>query len=294
MDRLENRTTLRDNQRFFADENGDVYVLSLDISRYGYTVSKMIEVGKNATETHEVKNPTKEQKLYALLNYVFLDNQRSVDKTGIYNLSDDQIYDAFEHFMLDLSSKNMTTKEVFARFGLNPSGEWEQGATNGIIRDIIIEYGRHEKAEDLDYVFRSETPVSYFGLERAEDGNVYVAEPDYAGSYGHNICRLLPNNKSVVIKNPTSAQRENALLNLIVADNISNPSKTGIYSRDIEQIEHAFAHTMYDAENGKCKTSDVLRRFGVDFSGELMSTLAYDLTSDVIADRIKKVEDCEM
>ena len=287
METLKNNLVIVDKERYFANEDNDVYVMSHDMGTYGYYISKLIKHKTLGAKTVKVENSTKSQRLYALLNYIFKDNEYSAHKTGIYYLSEEQIYDAFTSFVKNISCNNVKSSEVFDLFALNPSGEYEQGALNGLVKDILLEAGFVKSSKDVNYVFRADGSVEYLALRKSEDGNVYVARPDYKGSYGYEVCKLMPNKKAFIIKNPTKEQNRNALLNLIVADALVDPKKTGIYRKDIEQIEDGFEHILYDMKHDNVEVDDVAKRFGIEYNGELFYSVFQKLTQKVIDQQTK-------
>lgn len=274
MKRFDTKTKLIGDYPYFCDENGNVYAMGYDIGTYGYKI-----VTLEGDKEKEIKNPTNEQRLYALLNYIWIDNLTNHCKTGIYQKMDEQVIDEFNWFLSDINTMNFRTKSIFARFGLNPSGEIQQGALNGLVKDIVLENKKTAKESDLEYVFRNETPVSPVALRSAEkDGKIYVVKPDYA-NYGFKIYDIDGNK----VEEPQQYQKENALLNLVLADNVSNPSKTGLYCLDSDMIEDAVEKEIHYIKNGKCEADKMLKDFGLYYSGELMSSAVDGLVNSIKA-----------
>ena len=190
---------------------------------------------------------------------------------------DEQVVDSFNSmFFLKSNEPNLTTRGIFARFGLNPSGELDQGALNGLVKDIVMECKGKTDISDIEYVFREKKPASFFALTRAEDGKVYVVKPDYA-NYGFEIHEY----DGKLVENPKQFQKENAFLNLVLADNVMNPSKTGIYSADRDCLEDQVDAVLCDLHNNKFDSNNLLKKFGLYFDGELMASAADKLVASL-------------
>lgn len=264
---------------YMADRLDDVYLVHhmKDALTYGITCIHK----RNGEVVEEIKKPTQTQKEYALLNYILEDNQNNIHKSGIYNFDIDLLTDAYLNVLFGMKKANVSTESIFNKFALNPNGEYMQAALNDLVKDILIGRKGFVKPEALSYVVREEQPVDNVVYERAEDDEKYLVEPKMS-KYSFKIVRIQGNRK-IEVENPTKEQCENALLNLVIEDNFKNPSKSGVYNKDVEQIKTEFYHALNGMKKEQSNDkSKLLKKFGLDYSGEYMICAVGELTDKVL------------
>ena len=126
-----------------------------------------------------------------------------------------------------------------------------------------------------------------------KDNNVYVLKLANNPN-GYGIALAKNDEKHLVaeidIENPTQEQKEYALLNLILTDQDHNPSKTGFYALEMEELCDEFILMLYDIDNNELSVKGVLDRFAIIPIGKY-SELAYkNLIRDVISGRCENVD----
>ena len=153
-----------------------------------------------------------------------------------------------------------------------------------MIRDILKGIQKEKfKKENNPYEFSLDGVFGKVLYERDANGDRVILEPTM--EYGYELYKVILSGNDMEMKkiqNPTKDQLETALLNVIIRDNYTNPNKTGIYFLDIEQIEDAFNMTMARAKKDGLTTEQMLRVFGLDYNGELMSSAVNGLIKDVL------------
>lgn len=273
---------LDDKRAYIADENGKVFVADYRPGDYGYVVKELVSGKDKGSTFNRIDNPTQGQLENALLNLILEDNNTNRNKTGLYSKDIDQIFDEFISFMSRAKDEysRISTSAVFSRFGLNPRGEYWQGATNGLIKDVLKGL-QHKSDKAYDYVFRGPQKFDSMVYNKDENGDVYVVDSDYA-NYEYKIYKIVENNLEEV-ENPTQDQLKNALLNLVIKDNFTNPSKTGMYNLDIEQIEDCFGFALNKIQKSKLSAEEFSRLFGIHYDGELMWSASTKLIEDVVS-----------
>lgn len=265
---------------YMADRLDRIYLMGDKASNLTYGIYCVCTRNGELVK-EEVKNPTQTEKEYALLNHILADNQDNVHKRGIYNLDIDQLTDAYLNMLFGMKKSNVSTNSIFAKFGLNPGGEWMQAALNDLVKDVLMGRKGFVKKEDLEYVFRDEQPVDNVVYERAKDGEKYLVEP-LMSNYSFKIVRV-EGKRKIEVENPTMEQCENALLNLVIEDNFKNPSKTGVYNKDIDEIKTSFNHVLKAMQKeGSHDKSKLLKTFGIDYNGEYMICAVSDLADKVL------------
>ena len=208
---------------------------------YNYGIYQ-ISVKDGQKSRTQIKNPTQEQKEFALLNSIIYDNEISYHKRGIYKKSVEKICAAYQMALYKMIKENWSTEQVFEEFGIEPVGEYMKGAYNGLIKDILAGRQIKEDKSKLYYVERSPKSVDFEHYQKAQDGKVYVIQPSEK-KYGYNLYQL-DKNSQIIVKNPNQKQLENALLNVVIKDNYENPSKTGVYQHTDEYIAAEFDNTL--------------------------------------------------
>ena len=277
-------TTLFDERRYVATANKETYALMYKPTDYSYEILKL-ENDEGKVRVTKVKNPTQEQLEYALLNWIVYDNDTNHNKTGVYAKDIDQIVEDYAK-VLHSAKTNMhiNTTYVFKRYGIDGGGEYWQGALNGVVKDILkgIQQEKFQE-ENNPYEFSLGGVFGKVLYSKDEDGDRVILEPTM--EYGYELYKVLLNGndmKMTKIQNPTKNQLETALLNVIIRDNYSNPNKTGLYFLDVEQIEDAFNMTMARAQKDGLTTEQMLKVFGLDYNGELMSSAVNGLIKDIL------------
>ena len=273
---------INDNRAYIADENGDVFVADYNPGDYGYIIKEIVTDKNHHPAYYRVENPTQEQLENALLNLILDDNNTNRNKTGLYSKDIDQVFDEFVHFMSRAKEEHsrISTSAVFSRFGLNPTGEYWQGATNGLIKDVL-KGAQHKSDKSYDYIIRGTQKFDPIVYEKDENGDIYVVDSDYA-NYEYKIYKLVGNDFEEV-ESPSQEQLKNALLNLVIKDNFTNPSKTGMYNLDKEQIEDCFGFALSKIKKSNLNGREFSRLFGINFNGEYMWSAATKLIEDVVS-----------
>ena len=278
-------TTLFDERRYVADANKATYALMYRPTDYSYDILKLESSENGKVKAEKVENPTQEQLEYALLNWIVYDNDSNRNKTGVYAKDLDQIVEDYAKVLhMAKTNTHVNTSYIFKRYGLDGGGEYWQGALNGVIRDILKGIQKEKfKKENNPYEFSLDGVFGKVLYERDANGDRVILEPTM--EYGYELYKVILSGNDMEMKkiqNPTKDQLETALLNVIIRDNYTNPNKTGIYFLDIEQIEDAFNMTMARAKKDGLTTEQMLRVFGLDYNGELMSSAVNGLIKDVL------------
>ncbi|MBO7508555.1 MAG: hypothetical protein J6T39_02810 [Clostridia bacterium] len=273
---------------YIADENNDVYVFRMGNNPYKYEIALATNKQDNLVEETLVKNPTQEQKEYALLNLIILDSCENKNKTGIHFLDLEQICDEFIVALSQIDHENYTVLDMFKHFGLSPRGKYTEIAYNNLIKDVISGRCENVDKQRLEYAQVGRRKVALSFYKKDSNGIINLAKPNTL-NYGYRIIEVHPR-MEIENKKPTQEQLENALLNVIIEDNLSNPNKSGAYNVDIDEITKVFAKTMQRVEEGKCGKDSILTTFGLDFEGEYINSLTNNLIDDVIKGRTKTEE----
>ena len=270
---------------FIADKNNNVYVIKLtdNPSRYGIALAKNDE--KHLVEEIDIKNPTQEQKEYALLNLILTDQEHNPSKTGFYALDMEDLCDEFILMLHDIDSNILSVRGVLDYFAIKPLGKFREIAYKNLIRDVIS--GRCENVDKnrLADEKRKASQMSLYYCKKAEDGYIYLAKPKTM-NMGYRIIQVRPT-MEFEIKEPSQEQIETALFNLIVEDNKTNLGKTGIYNKDRAELSQLYTKSLKDIENGKCNKNELIDRFALNFDKSYLNDLANKLCADVVEKRQK-------
>ena len=265
---------------YIAGKNKEVYAVDYRPGDYGYDIVS-VDYKNNKVVRTKIEDPTEEQLEYALLNYILDDNHTNRNKTGYYTKDVDQIVDEYRALFAEAKENSLiTTKTIFTRFGLDPKGEYWQGALNGVVKDFLQMVQGKNFVESINkyYVLRTTTGFDELMYEKDNNGNRYTLAPTMEYEY-----EIKCNGKTV--ENPTKTQLGYALLNEIIKDNYTNPSKTGMYQFDKEQIIDMFRSVMSRVKKEGMTAEKVEACFGLDYSGELMSSAVNGVIEDLLKDR---------
>lgn len=266
---------------FIADENNKVYVLKMGNNPFKYEIVLAENNNKNLVDETVIKEPTQEQREYALLNLIMLDNISNKNKTGIYYRDTEQICDEFVAMLYEIDHNKLSINDVLERFGLTPIGKFTENAYNSLIKDIIN--GRCENVENyrLEFAKRETKKVHLSQYHKSADGYIYLAKPN-TFNLGLRIIQIRPS-MELEVKNPTQSQLEDALLNVIVADNYTNPNKSGMYKSDTIQLKNDYIKTLVEIKNGKCDKKILFNKFGLDINNKYLERYVDLLTEKVVA-----------
>lgn len=262
---------------YVADIYDDIFVMDSRYGDYSYNIYK-IAIKNGQTVKTLIEYPTQEQREYALLNAIINDNNTNLNKKGIYQKSVDQLCAYYQSALYEMIKENWSTARIFEEFGLAPDGEYLQGAYNGLIKDVLAGRQIKQDKSKLDYVFRGERPVELENYLKAIDGSVYYIKPKFH-NYGYKLYQM-KDNTELEVQNPNLEQLEYALFNTVLKDNWQNPNKTGIYQNAKEYVLAELEDALIKMQKGHFGKDDFMKRFGLEFSGELMSSAVEDLIVD--------------
>lgn len=268
-------------------EDDKVYNLSQRLSDYSYNILEIKKENGKMLEM-EVKNPTLNQFEYALLNAIIEENIKDRSKTGIYNLDIEQIYDAYINMVNSIQNRNYSINDFFVKFGLNCEDETRNVAMNNTISTLIKLKNPEVKKENLNFVLRCPNGVVDSIYYTNKNGSYYTLTNSQDGKNNYQIMKN-HHNEEEIVKNPSLTEKEQALLNYIIEDNFSNPSKSGIYNLHEEQIFSSFKKLLVDIRLTKIDSQNIINRFGLNkIQDANLKVAIISLIEEILNDKNKK------
>ena len=237
-----------------------------------------------------IERPDQKQKENALLNYLLEDNYLNPCKQGIYSLTADELKMAYNEYFKRAAIEGTSTFDFFEIFALNPKETGGmKSAVNGLVADVLRGVSHNN---EIDYVSRYGTvkhPNSILDMLKVTPDNKLCIAHEGNGYNGYSLYKYSVENSHMgngeLKAYPNRHEKENALLNLLLLDNESNLSKTGIYHRDAKQIEGEYnARVLSNVGCHRIDVDYVLDRFGLHYEDESRQRMVCSLAEDVIDD----------